>query len=447
MAATVGELVVNLKARTGAFTKGIQASGRQVSTFGSKVQAAGKRLAAFSSTMIGVASVGGLVAMVKKNMDLMDSTGKLADRIGITTEALQGLRHAAELTGAGADTLDAGLTTMAKRLGEAARGAGAAVPALKLLGLSIQDLIQKSPDQQFIAIAEAFRKVSTKTEQAAAAANIFSKGNMALINTLAEGREGIERMTKDAEALGIAFSDEAAKGAAAANDAITNLIATLNGQSLEKSGGLISQIEKAANAINWMVQGLDKLKQAAPWLMPVLDPFQQLQNDWAKLGAEWKKTQGRTFGVIDRPAAAAAGAAGPGAPDGVASQIKALANVSDAIAAIPRAITAREAQARENLQRMGERLADRMSMASSLIDQQLRGGDGGFLQLRGAATPGSPEAYSAFVGRGLQGTAQKTDEQILRIVKQQLDEERKANRKRDEMLEKLDFGMGEVKIR
>ncbi len=440
MAATVGELVVNLKARTGAFSKGMQTSGRQVTTFGSKVAAAGQRLAAFGSTMIGVAGVAGIVAMVKKNMDLMDSTAKLADRIGITTEALQGLRHAAELTGAGADTLDAGLTTMAKRLGEAARGAGAAVPALKLLGLSIDDLIQKSPDQQFIAIGEAISKLSTHTERAAAAANIFSKGNMALINTLAEGREGIERMQADAARLGKTFSRETAKSAEDANDAIARLVTTLNGQSLKKSGGLMSSIEGFANTLRGMIDLFNRMDKHPVWKV-IVNPGGKLLEDRAKI-EEWFLGPTFDFGERGMRDTLARGRRGAGGGGGMPSLPEAGGGMGAGVFDRTSAISDRI----DNLiQRIAQARLDKIGRIRDAISGAM-GGDGASLQLSGAAAFGSAAAYSAIVRRGLQGTAKRTDEQILQIAKQQLEEERKTNQKIDELIKKFE-AEGEVEIR
>ncbi len=246
----INDLVVRLSATTGKFDKNMNRSVGRVRRLSGAVGGLSRRLVTFGVTALGVGSMAGLGFTIKKTLDMMDSAGKLSDRIGIATERLQGLRHAAELTGAGADTLDAGLTTMAKRLGEAARGAGAATPALKQLGLSIENLLAMSPDQQFIAIGEALQRLPTVTQRAAAAANIFSKGNMALINTLALTREEFEANQREVERLGTAFTRDMARGAEDANDALTRLGATMSGVMIKAASDLASTIDLLAEQLS-----------------------------------------------------------------------------------------------------------------------------------------------------------------------------------------------------
>jgi len=244
----LGDLVVRLGAQTNGFDRKMRQSQTLIGRFGGAVGGLSRRMIGLSSLFTGVAG-GGMAVMLKRNIDLMDATGKMADRIGMTTEALQGLRYAADLTGAGADTLDAGLTTMAKRLGEAARDAGAAKPALEQLRLPIDELLRLSPDEQFIRIADAIALLPTATERAAAAANIFSKGNMALINTLAEGGDGLRAMQAEAKDLGITFDRGTAAKAEKANDAFTRLGRIIQGTLLDATADLAGNLADVATGL------------------------------------------------------------------------------------------------------------------------------------------------------------------------------------------------------
>ena len=85
--------------------------------------------------------VGGLGALIKSSLAVGDALGKTADKLGTTTEALAGLRHAADLTGVSNKTLDTSMQRLTRRLSEAKAGTGAAVKGLDALGLSAEYLL------------------------------------------------------------------------------------------------------------------------------------------------------------------------------------------------------------------------------------------------------------------------------------------------------------------
>lgn len=170
-----------------------------------------------------VAGVGGMGMMVKGAMESIDSTTKFADRIGVSTESLIGLRHAAELTGVGTSQLNMGLQRMTRRLAEAAQGSGEAVGALKELGLDAAAMATLTPDQQFSRIADAMEGVGSQSERVRLAFKLFDSEGVALVNTMQGGSEALAGYTADAERLGISFSRVDAAKVEAANDAMDRL--------------------------------------------------------------------------------------------------------------------------------------------------------------------------------------------------------------------------------
>ncbi len=219
----VGSMRVKLGAEIRGFRSKMGKAGGVTAKFRSKIGGLGKSLTGLMPALAGVASIAGIGAMIKGQMAAIDSTAKLSDQLGVLTEDLIKLRHAAELTGAGSKSLDAGLATMAKRLGEAARGSGAAAPALAELGLEAKVLVAMRPDQAFREIAGALEKIEEPARRNAIAANLFSKANMGLLNTLAAGKDGLKAMGDEAERLGMTFSRVDAAKVEAANDALTKM--------------------------------------------------------------------------------------------------------------------------------------------------------------------------------------------------------------------------------
>jgi len=246
--ATIGNLIVKLTAHTQQFTSRMAKAGRGVTTLRSKVSGLTGKLGGLGALLTGGMVAGGFVAMAKKQMAAIDATAKLSDRIGTTTEDLIGLRHAAELTGAGADALDAGLQTMAKRLGEAARGGGAAKAALGELGLDAERLAAMNPADAFREIAERLQGIEEPGKRAAIAANIFSKANMSLLNTLDLGKDGLADAADEAERLGLMYSRLDAAKVEAANDSMMKLGRSVEGLTANVVVDLADDIEMLADA-------------------------------------------------------------------------------------------------------------------------------------------------------------------------------------------------------
>ena len=226
---TIANLGVSVTARIGGFKKGLRAGRKSVGRFASSVASASKRMALFGGGLAAIAAGGGMVMLVKNSFDAVDALTKTADKLGIATERLGGLHHAANLTGAGTKTLDKGLQQMTRGIVEATQDTGLAKDALVDLGLEAQALAGMTPDQQFYAIADAMEGVANKSERVALAFDLFGGKGTALINTLAGGSAALQAMQDDADGLGLTFSRVDAAKIEAANDAIVRMQAAFSG--------------------------------------------------------------------------------------------------------------------------------------------------------------------------------------------------------------------------
>lgn len=259
--ATVAVLDTVLRARTEKFNRGMKGARRQVSTFGNAVAIAKAKLAAFSLVAGGIV-VAALTVMVKNLFQSLDAVGKMSDRVGIATEKLIGLQLAAKITGAGAEALNKGLSFLAKALGEASTGIGEAKDALKLLGLSVEDLLSLSPDEQFIAIAEASKQLATAEQEAFVASKLFGRGGLALVNTLRLGRDGIQEMLDKVIELGTGLDRAGTQKIQAANDAITLLMETITGAVTKELPAIAVAVKDVADALSFIVTNAGAAKKA-----------------------------------------------------------------------------------------------------------------------------------------------------------------------------------------
>lgn len=225
--AKIGSLYVDLMARTARFANDFKLANGIVGKFQRQTSKALKSvtskifsLKGAAVSLVGAAGLGALVAM---SFTTGDALAKTSDKLGVQTEMLAGLRHAGKLTGVQANTLDMALQRMTRRLSEAAIGTGEAQGAIKELGLDAQQLAAMSPDQAFTKIAGAMENVTTQGDKVRLSFKLFDSEGVALANTLALGKAGLEAAGQEADALGLAISRVDAAKIEEANNSFTRI--------------------------------------------------------------------------------------------------------------------------------------------------------------------------------------------------------------------------------
>jgi hypothetical protein len=188
-------------------------------------------------------SAAGFLAAAKGAADYADEMGKLAQRAGVTSEAISGLAFAAKLSDVDNNTLARGL----RELGNDAAEGG---KKLADLGIKITDTNGKTKTSEalFSDVAEAIASIESPAERAAVAAKLFGdRIGPELLPLLNSGRQGIKDMTDEAARFGRVVDDEATAKAAEFNDNITRLgeLATAAAQNI--GNALIPTLADLAN--------------------------------------------------------------------------------------------------------------------------------------------------------------------------------------------------------
>jgi len=171
--------------------------------------------------LLAVIGVGSFGALVKSSMDAIDANAKLADRLGVTSDRMAGLRHAADLAGVSQETMNTGLRGMTKAVADAAQGLGEGARAFGQLNLNAQQLSALAPDQQLERILSALAGVENVTMRNALAQQVFGARASEMLNLIGDGAEGIRKATEDTKAWGAALNRVDSAKVEAANDAIT----------------------------------------------------------------------------------------------------------------------------------------------------------------------------------------------------------------------------------
>lgn len=269
MAANLGSLVANITANTKPFSKGMKTAGGDM---GKMQQSANKFSLKSMIAKIGLAAgaaiaFGKALAGVKDQMAELDKLGKTADKLGIGVQELERLRYSASLAGVEAASFDKSLEKMARGVSEAAHGTGTAKKALDDLGISAAELMQQSPDQQMMTLANAIKKIQNPAEKARVAYQIFGRAGVDMINMLNQGSDAIEEQGKKFDELNGVMSRADIKAVEAANDAWTDTKIAIKGAWREFTIAIAPVLKGMAKLFTWVVK-IGKF--LAKWSPPVL---------------------------------------------------------------------------------------------------------------------------------------------------------------------------------
>lgn len=217
-----------------------------------------------------------------------------AQRTGASAERLSQLKFAAEQSGSSLGDVEKGMRKLADVTASAAAGNKTAAKSLEAVGLSAAALQGLSPEEQFLAVAEAISRVQDPARQTMLAMDLLGKSGANLLPMMQDGAAGIQSLMAEADALGLTLTTDQAAAAAGFDDAMAKLKSTL-GTVAQVIGGavlpyltamletglrLIPAVQQLASEVGqYLVQGFDYATQAMGGFLSGLGPLWQAVKD------------------------------------------------------------------------------------------------------------------------------------------------------------------------
>ena len=286
-----GQAYVEIATKQGSFDKGmaqVQAAMSRLkgvaTTMGTGIgkgfAGAQGALSGFSSKVLnlptaiaGSVAVTGLVALAKGFADAGSAVDDMAQRTGISAEAVSSLGYAAKLSGTDIGVLEKGVRKMQVGIADAAAGVPGAADKFAALGLSVADLAKMSPDEQFLAIADKLSMIQDPALKSAAAMEYFGKAGADLVPMLSGGSEEIRRLQAEASELGQTMSGEDAAAAAKLGDVFDRLLGVIGGLQNRIGAALAPLLttvgEKIISVVttvsNWIAENQELIITIAKW--------------------------------------------------------------------------------------------------------------------------------------------------------------------------------------
>lgn len=207
----IGNLAVNLTMETAAFQRGATIAEKRAEAMRSRFVAAGKSVAGFGAALgVGI-GLSAITNLSRSAFDMAAALSESAEKAGLSVEALQELRFAANQTGVSEDQLSAALNRLNKSMGELQLGKKGAVDAFAQIGLAADDLKGKAPEEALRIIADALNKLPDVQQRVAVGSQIMGRGFSQLLPLINGGSEGLNSYSEQARKAGIITTEEARK--------------------------------------------------------------------------------------------------------------------------------------------------------------------------------------------------------------------------------------------
>ena len=328
--ATIGKVSAVFTASTSGLVSGTQAAGSAFQSLQGDLAGLRGGMSAlvtinaaqfFGQLASGAArAVGSMISMGQAQAEVIDSTSKLAARLGMNYGELAGIALAGDLAGVGLETIGAAATKADVAFVKASQGSTTATAAFANLGLTVQQLSGMNAADRFEAIASSIAALPTEAERAAAAVQIFGRSGAQLLPLFAGGAEGIAKAREEAERFGLALTNAQGQDVEEMNDAFTRAQKAVEGVVQQITAYLAPAVKAVADTFSNLVGSIgganigqaigDGLLQGARFLAQIGDfliqnfgstftYLSQVGQQWGVVGEFFNRTANFLSGVFN----------------------------------------------------------------------------------------------------------------------------------------------------
>lgn len=254
----IGALRVTVGLESAKFETGVKRVRQDVRTLGRDLSA----LRTGFTALISAGIVSEFAAASRRALDFAGGLGELAQQAGVSARFLKELSAAGIDAGVSQEQLVQSLGKLSRTIGEAQAGNKSAAATFRELGIDVRGLTAETAFPKLIA---SFERLSSPTDQARFAADLFGRSGLKLLPILNSGAAGFERARQEAHSFGLVLSDDAIATADAASDALARLgrVAEVNfARAIANSaGGVDSMAASVARLIANLSDGVVRLRE------------------------------------------------------------------------------------------------------------------------------------------------------------------------------------------
>ena len=186
----------------------------------SQIGALGRTFAGAFAGGVFAGGLSGIVRAVRSITSELSELGKVADKVGLSVEHLQQLRHVASLAGVEANNLDTAMQRFSRRVAQAANGSGELYEILKANNVQLRnaDGTMRSQIDILRDYANLIKNAKSDQERLLLAFKAFDTEGAALVNLFRQGAAAIDTMAEKTEEAGGVIDEELVRRAEELDD-------------------------------------------------------------------------------------------------------------------------------------------------------------------------------------------------------------------------------------
>jgi len=173
--------------------------------------------------LAGLVTVGAFVGLAKEAIDMGSALDDASKKFGVSAEDLSELQYVAKLSGVEFEALGKSFKFLNKAVAEAENPTSDQAIAFKALGLSLEELKTKSPNELFDIMADKLSGMKDGANKTALALAVFGKSGVDLLPVLEGGAKGLHDMREEGKRLGATLTQEEITKLDAYGDAIDKI--------------------------------------------------------------------------------------------------------------------------------------------------------------------------------------------------------------------------------
>ena len=231
-----------------------------------------KTAAVMGTALTGMAVAGGtaLIGMSNKAAASGDRVDKLSQKVGMSRKGFQEWDYILSQNGMSIESLQGGMKKLNNTIDDAIGGSKTAVNAFGRIGISVDDLKGKSPEQVFEMTVKALQGMPDGAEKAALANELLGRSGSELMPLLNGSSKSVDELKAKAKELGIVLSDDSIDASVKFTDTLDSLKRSLGAVVTKVGVAVMPIMQKAAD---WVIANMPTIQMVMGTVFKYIGQF------------------------------------------------------------------------------------------------------------------------------------------------------------------------------